>query len=307
MTTALNVKPAASGQPLLIGALLVALVLGVFAAAQFWPVVAGFFNRSAPKADAPSMTEVPALPAIDPKLALIGTDASLSASPLDLILVATSPGRNANEGTASLGVDARNPQVYVAGALLSNGARLVEVHFDRVVLERGGSRAELRVGATIANPLDNPEGLKGALDRNPKASDPSLLRVGGSSSSSPASGTQPSASSVDEVSERVRAAPHFESGALAGFRVYPGERTSSFSALGLQSGDIVRAVAGQRLTSEAQWTEVAYAIADGNPVNVTIERDGALMGLTLDAAAAATAPPPSSMMPPSPPPPGGAP
>jgi general secretion pathway protein C len=301
MTTAIEVKRNSKSAPVLAIAIAACLVLGAFAANQFWPLLMAFMDRSPPKVDAPTMTEVPTLPSIDPKLALIGTDASLSKTPLDLVLVATSPGRNASEGTAALGVDPRNPQTYVAGALLSNGARIVEVYYDRIVLQREGARAVLRLGSSQTSPLDQPGGLKGAFEKNPEASDPALLRVGGASRS-PSS----QAASVDEVSGVVRATPHFENGALAGFKLYPGERASSFAALGLKSGDIVRSVNGLALQSEAQWTEVAFSVADGNPVSVTIEREGSLMAMSLDAAAAAAAPPPEPVMPPTPPPAGGA-
>jgi hypothetical protein len=47
-------------------------------------------------------------------------------------------------------VSPENPQNYVAGALLSNGAELTEIHTDYVVLERGGKRSRLRIEGVLS-------------------------------------------------------------------------------------------------------------------------------------------------------------
>ena len=74
-----------------------------------------------------------------------GNDSSVSPVPLPLILVRTHRGRNSREGFAEIGVRARSPQTYTAGALLANGARLTEIYDHYVVLERGGRSARLYV------------------------------------------------------------------------------------------------------------------------------------------------------------------
>jgi hypothetical protein len=50
-----------------------------------------------------------------------------------------------SDSTATLGTDARNPQVYGGGATLSDGARITDVQPDHVVLSRDGSHSTLRV------------------------------------------------------------------------------------------------------------------------------------------------------------------
>jgi hypothetical protein len=56
----------------------------------------------------------------------LGTDSSVSTVPLPLILVRTQAGRNSREGFAQIGVNARTPQTYQAGAILANGAHLTD-------------------------------------------------------------------------------------------------------------------------------------------------------------------------------------
>jgi hypothetical protein len=63
-------------------------------------------------------------------------------------LVATQPGRNVREGTAQLATGNADPLTYVAGALLANGASLIEVHADHVVLKGYQSARPLCLATT---------------------------------------------------------------------------------------------------------------------------------------------------------------
>lgn len=206
----------------------------------------------------------PAFNPSSPEVAIRGIDSSLSPTPIPLVLVSVVPGRNAREGTAVLGPDASNPQTYAAGALLENGARLVEIYPDRVVLERKGKRVALflngkekaDVVATRVAELATVGGRKVVLLSKP--------------------------SSVDAVSESVRAQAAYDKGKFVGFQVYPGRSGGSFQQLGLQAGDIIQFIDGKRISSDSQWGEISGALADGALINVSITREDQLMHLTLD-------------------------
>lgn len=219
----------------------------------------------------------------DPKDARLGTDSSISAETLSLVLVATQPSSNVSEGTAALGTDARNPQVYRVGSLLENGARLAEVHADRVVLERAGERATLyksgalRFVRRIVNPLSR-DALKPAGVQDAAAEE--LLQVGKQGTGRR---TRPVVESA--VAQALVAQPHFEAEKLAGFEVRPGQHWQTFEALGLAAGDVIRFVNGELITKEAQWTQIMGPLQQGESVNVTVVREGALLHLTLDGSA----------------------
>src|SRR5512147_151082 len=68
------------------------------------------------EAQSPPAPRVAPAPSFDPSDALLGTDSSVSTQEMQLVLVATAPGRTPREGTATLGTDPRNPQTYAAGA-----------------------------------------------------------------------------------------------------------------------------------------------------------------------------------------------
>jgi type II secretion system protein C len=191
---------------------------------------------------------------------------------LPLQLVSTLPGRNASEGTALLGPDATNPQTYAAGALLENGARLVEIHPDRVVLERGGKRALLHLDGE--SPAD---GTRSA-GISARSAGSELTTVGGRTPTVIAR-----ASSVDSISEVIRAQPAYDSdGLTAGLEVYPGRRVGAFTQLGLKPGDLIQFVNGQRISSDTQWREIERALTDGAVIDVGVTREGQLLHLALD-------------------------
>jgi len=106
-----------------------------------WWQEPGTWQNSAPTTSAPATPLPDVISVIQPEPT--GTDSSVSTAPARLVLQSVRPGRNSGEGTAALGVNALSPQVYAAGALLANGARIVEIHGDHIVLERDGEQARL--------------------------------------------------------------------------------------------------------------------------------------------------------------------
>jgi type II secretory pathway component PulC len=194
-----------------------------------------------------------------------GTDSSVSTRPRALILTATSPGRNAREGTAELGVEERSAQRYRAGARLVNGARLEEIHADHVVLERAGVRTRLYVQGRT--PPDAPQPLS------------ALAMVGGLEPRAPAR-----ASSSDALNEALRLAPVFEGDAVRALEVHANARSSVFQQLGLEPGDRITAIDGVTVTDMATALAQLRPLSQGAALRVTVERGGRRTTLALDGA-----------------------
>jgi type II secretion system protein C len=199
-------------------------------------------------------------------IAAEGTDSSLSATPLPLYLIATSPGRNKNDGTALIGTSLENPQTYAGGALLVNGARLAEVHKDHVLLTRGDSSAELYL-----------------YQRDPRAdqrrSSSDLLTV----SSTPAVPLV-----VDKMGEGltdyVRPSPVYDGEILRGYQVYPGSHRGVFAQLGLEPGDVVTSINDAPLNEPLQSMELFAQLMRGVAVVATVDRKNISRRITLDGA-----------------------
>jgi hypothetical protein len=195
-----------------------------------------------------------------------GTDSSLSPTPLPLYLVATSPGRNKNEGTAQIGTSIENPQTYAGGALLVNGVRLAEIHKDHVVLTRGGKSAELYL-----------------YQRDPRVeqrrSTSELLTV----SAAPAVPLE--VHKVNEgLTDYLRPSPVYDGEVLRGYQVYPGVRTGVFAQLGLEPGDVITSINDAPLNEPSQSIELFMQLMRGTAVVATIERKNTSRRITLDGA-----------------------
>jgi hypothetical protein len=237
----------------------------------------------------------PPLPAHDPAIGKLGTDSSLSKEPLGLVLVAAQPGRTPLEGTAQLGVDVRNPQTYGAGALLENGARLVEIHTDAVVLERGTQRYRLRLRENVAQieRAQLPPGQSGfesraqTAERNVRRN---LAMVGGVSGSST---TPAPTTSFDHHAEVVRTYAEVQNGRVTALIVGQGTTGAGLARLGLRHGDRITSVDGQPVWGETQWNSVMDALSAGSSVTVSVQRGESVEDVTLT---------PSALQPPTPPP-----
>ena len=171
-----------------------------------------------------------------------GTDSSVSPTPRPLYLVATTPSRNKNEGTARIGTSIENPQTYASGALLANGARLAEVHEDHVLLTRGDASVKLYV-----------------YQREPRAnqrrSDSALLTV----SAAPPTPQAPLAvNKVNEgLTDYVRPSPVYDGEVLLGYQVYPGSRAGVFARHGLDDqGDVITSINDAPLNEPSQSIEL---------------------------------------------------
>jgi type II secretion system protein C len=252
------------------------IALGAVVAYQYWPLLQTFFvptaHESKPQPSA-ARQPVPDLIAptqpvpSDPKLAAVGTDSSISKTPLPLVLVGTMPGRNAREGSAMLGTDARNAQTFMAGALIENGARLTEIYRDHVILERSGERATLY--------------LAGSGSHAAAATNGALLTVGGQTPQQPKKVRY----STDTVSDYIRAVPFYRDEVVVGFRVFPGGRSGPFQQWGLHSGDVIVSIDGSPLMDGDQTAQLLSALAEGASLSAKVLRGSDTLTVALDGTA----------------------
>jgi hypothetical protein len=193
----------------------------------------------------------------------VGTDSSAAVSPAPLILKATRPGRNSQEGYADLGVNPASPQTYQAGAVLANGARIEEVYSDYIELARDAQSVRLYVnGRALASsaPVDS-----------------ALLMVGGADPTPPAL-----PSSTDELSDHIRVAPVFQGDVVHALEVYATQHSNVFSALGLEPGDRITSIDGAAVTDSAAAIAALRQLTHGAALQVTVERGGQPQSIALN-------------------------
>jgi type II secretory pathway component PulC len=81
--------------------------------------------------------------------------------------------------------------------------------------------------------------------------------------------------------EGLRLEPVLEAGAMRGLRVRPATRADLLQASGLRTGDLILSVNGVRLDGAAAARTVAQSFQSAGEVRLSIERDGALIQITV--------------------------
>lgn len=222
----------------------------------------------------------PGIPAA-PVAPLPGVIASSSENAVQLVLASVSPGSTPQEGVASIGTSLDDTQQFAAGGLLPNGARLTEVHSDHVILSKGSARIAVYMGDREPKVLGTDQRFseRQTVEQN-------LLFVGGKASAreeiKPAAGYT--------WSTTVLTQPVFDQGRLKGIQVLSGASASQLASLGFNSGDVVLEIDGVRVEDPAQGEDLLGALESGDPVAVTVERDGSLHHLMIDPKASRSSP-----------------
>jgi len=193
-----------------------------------------------------------------------GIKTSIATSPQKLLLMGTILGRNSHEGSAFIGVDARNPQTYLAGAVLANGARLTGIFKEYVVLEQHGQSTRLYLHSR-----QQPGPSTGIADR--------MLFVGAPESFKPAQAT-----SSESFTDFIRPTPVYSGTTLTGFEVYPGKYGSVFTQMGLRAGDVVLRVSGQAFSDPSEAMDTFRSLAEGNSLTAEVSRGGHQLEIELD-------------------------
>lgn len=196
-------------------------------------------------------------------------DGAVPASSLALVLAGVFAREDPAAGRAIIGETAATGRLYGVGATLPGGARLTEVHPDRVILERGGQREALSL---------------------PRSTMPAQPATGGATNGpalAPAASSSPSlpgASIAEDPARFIRWQAILRDGQVAGVRVYPGEQAALFTRSGLRPGDLVVAVNDSPLTDQATAAQFLRMLAGAPSSVVTVERDGRMENLSIDLA-----------------------
>lgn len=153
-------------------------------------------------------------------------------------------------------------KLYFIDDQLPGGAKLQEVHQNRVILNRNGILETLRL------PKNSEGGSRASTGSR------SAQRTGAISQA-----VKQNSSSFTDV---LRPQPFMPNGKLAGYRVYPGRDRRRFAALGLRPGDLVTEINGTPLNNLQKGMETFRNLGNASQIVVTIERGSTSMVLTLD-------------------------
>lgn len=275
-------------------AALLALLCAVLAVRIVFLLLAGpTLPALAPEGAAPAVREdTPPLPLAG--VALFGAAQNLpgyvEAAPetsLRLQLRGTLNDTVPEEGIAIIADGEGRERAYRVGDTLPGGARLEAVYAARVLILHEGrreglslSRVQLESGSASGN---RPSSAPAAAATSAAPAAPSAYGVGPMAFGVPdlAGFRDPNLPDLDTLAREVRALPVLENGRMVGVRLQVGRDSDLLDRLGVAPGDVLTAVNGVPLDGPERQAELIRSFRAGQPVQLTIRRDGATREVTL--------------------------
>ena len=262
-------SPPAAPQGLLGKAIVVALVLAIAWQLAYWTWV---FVAPAPRAAAPATSRGDVdYDAIARIFGAAPPGAVASTSDLRLKgVIAPTPGVEASAIFA--GSAGKDVAVYLDGEVRP-GVKLVEVHPDHAVVSRGGVRERVE--------LEKPHALASASPRGGARPAPGGFRINVSKS-----GSNTYAISRRELDEALRDPGQLNHLGVIGPPVKDGVRMQAAPAgslaqkLGLQPGDIIRRVNGEKVGSTGDLARLYTQFATTSLIQAEVLRGGATVQLS---------------------------
>ena len=279
--------PAASGRLALLTSMVLAIVVVWLLVRMAWLIVAGPDVASAPVPPVPRATQVTVsgngsfnwdlfgrshtAPAPAPVLA------PASQSDLRLRGVMSQP----QGGYAIIADGQGREEVYRVGDELPGGARLESIETQRVIIARNGRSESLNIDEARAS------GRQASSTARPDSAPTQIAPLAGMRGfQAPASISAGSIAGMGNVGQINPAAMGDQISIMpvssGGYRVRPGRDARLFTAVGLEINDVVTAINGQPIESEAAARALFADIMQRGEVSITVNRQGRQVTLRPD-------------------------
>ena len=191
-------------------------------------------------------------------------DANAPQTSVQLVLAGVLAVPDPKRGLAIIGPSSGTAKLYSVGSAIPGGVSLHSVYSDRVLLDRAGVIESLYLPrkAPLGGTVAQADATASPGERLATLAQGNAAVLGG----------------------LVRAQPVFIGSKLAGYRIYPGGRTSvgAFTHLGLRPGDLITGVNGTPLDDPARANEILQTLSSLASANLTIQRNGQSQELTLN-------------------------
>lgn len=182
-------------------------------------------------------------------------DASAAVTSLDLTLYGLRMNEASGGGSAIIAGSDGVQRSYSVGEEVASGVTLVEVHFDHVVLERGGLRESLFIDQSVPAETVGDPAAAGAATGAPA---PQVVQAG--------------PVTAEALSAGVGFAPRTENGRVSGFAVTPRGDGAVFAQAGFKPGDIVVEINGRKVSSAQDGAALAGQLRPGARLSLLVER-----------------------------------
>ncbi len=162
-------------------------------------------------------------------------------------------------------------KAYFIGDSLPGGASLHAIYADHAMIRRGPALEKLPRKTLAESKGTTGSRRVASRNRRPNRPQESAGNLRAELMANPA-----------KFTDIVRPTPIYNSGKLAGYRVYPGRERQKFIEIGLKPGDLVTAINSTTLDDPAQGAKVFRELATADSVNLTIERAGQSMNISVN-------------------------
>ncbi|QDG50108.1 PDZ domain-containing protein [Persicimonas caeni] len=179
--------------------------------------------------------------------------------------------------------------VLSPGDLVTNGAELVEIRRDRVILKRNGRLEYIRMDKTIGG--DPSATTASTLDRTPRptpikqpprtrrastrgSAGDSIKSVGRDKFEVDRNAINKQIEDKQDLARQGRVVPNYKNGKRDGLKLVGISPNSVYSKLGIQSGDVIHSVNGKEINTSQEAMELFERMRDSGDVTVEIERRG---------------------------------
>lgn len=214
---------------------------------------------------------------VDRNLFHTGGQTPLRAAALDLENLAPTALKLTLRGTVSGGAgqayavieddERQRQQLYRQGDEVQ-GAEIRKILRERVVLRRNGADEVLSMKAPETAAAET-------AAVKPEAGEPAAPVESLGKVSLSAADLQAAAGDLNNLAQQATIRPYFVEGRRDGFLLARVQPRSLFSRLGLRSGDVIKQVDGQAVTSVGQAMNLYQRLTPGREVEVLITREGA--------------------------------
>ncbi|EKE77554.1 type II secretion system protein GspC [Gallaecimonas xiamenensis] len=159
----------------------------------------------------------------------------------------------------------------VGDDIKGTSAKIKRILWDRVLLDNRNQTEALMLDGKEYQPLARPAPVPAG--RRPAPTSVSADQVRDSLAAAKANPAS--------ISELVRFSPSRQDDSLVGYLVAPGSKPQLFNSLGLEKGDLVKAINGYDLTDPAQAMDILSQLGTLDSLALDIERGGQAMNLSI--------------------------
>lgn len=195
-----------------------------------------------------------------------GGETSAAVTSLDLTLYGLRMNEASGGGSAIIAGSDGVQRSYAVGEEVSPGVKLVQVLFDHVVLERGGTRESLFIDQSV--PAETVGDAPMTAGPAPGAAPPPTVQA-------------PGPLTPEAITGGIGFAPRMENGRATGFAVSPKGDGSVFAQAGFKPGDIVVEINGRKVGSAADAAALSGQLKPGARLSLQVERGTEILPIAI--------------------------